>query len=148
MAAGQVIVPNIALEKLGDGTFDLDTQAFNVVLCGDGQALAPTFAGTSGNALYSDLTDEVVGSGYTTGGEALAVTGWTRSGAIISFTADPTTWEALTASMKWAVIVLDGGAGDILAYFDLETTDPTGRTSAGGDFTINWTGSVFTLTRG
>lgn len=147
MAAGQVIVLDRALRKLADGTFDLDSQSFKVALLGDDQALAASFAGGSGNALYSDLTDEVVGSGYTAGGASLVSPAWTRLGAVVSFTADPTVWTSLTAQMKYAAIYLDGGAGDILCYFDLETTDPSGRTSSGGDFTINWTGSVFTLTR-
>ncbi len=147
MAAGQVTVFDRALPKLADGTFDLNTQAFRVALTTNAQAIAASFAGASTNALYADLTAEVVGTGYTAGGEVLDVTGWTRSGAIVSFTADPTTWAALTATMKYAVIYLDGGSDDLLAFFDLETTDGTGRTSSGGDFTINWTGSVFTLTR-
>lgn len=147
MAAGNVTVLNVALEKLGEGVFNLDADDFNVVLTTQAQALSAAFTGTSGQALYADLTAEVVGAGYTAGGEPLAATSWTRSGAILTFAADPTTWEALTATMKYAVICLATGSKDILAIVDLETADSAGRTSSGGDFIINWTGGLFTLTR-
>ena len=151
MAAGPVTVLNVALEKLGEGVINLESDSFTVVLCGDGQALSASFTGTSGQALYSDLEDEIAGggSGYTTGGAALANPGWDRSGAVVSFVADATEWDALTASMKYAVICRMDGAtpDDILAIVDLEESEPTGRTSAGGDFIINWGSALFTLTR-
>jgi hypothetical protein len=147
MAAGIVTVIDRALEKLGDGTIDLDTNSFKVALCTKDQALGPTFAGTSGDARYSDLTDEVVGSGYVAGGAALTTVAWTRAGGIVSFTADPTSWTALTATMKYAVIYKNGGNGDILAIVDLETTDADGRVASNTDFIINWTSGLFTLAR-
>lgn len=147
MAAGNVTVLNVGIEKLGEGVFNLDADDFNVVLTTNAQALSAAFTGASGQALYSDLTAEVVGTGYTAGGEPLAGVNWSRSGAVLTFSADPTTWEALTATMKYAVICMATGSKDILAIVDLETTDSAGRTSAGGDFIINWTGGLFTLTR-
>lgn len=147
MAAGNVTVLNVALEKLGEGVFNLDADDFNVVLTTQAQALSASFTGASGQALYADLTAEVVGAGYTAGGIPMAGVTWTRSGAVLTFAADPSTWSALTATMKYAVICLATGSEDILAVVDLETTDPAGRASAGGDFIINWTGGLFTLTR-
>lgn len=149
MAAGAVTVLNIALEKLGDGTFDLDSDAFCVVLTTNAQALGATFAGASTNAVYADLTAEVIGTGYTAGGETLAGVAWTRSGAVVTFSADSSVWDALTATMKYAVICKEvaGVPTDILGIVDLETTNADGRISAGGDFIINWTGGLFTLSR-
>ena len=151
MAAGPVTVLDLALEKLGEGVINLESDDFNVVLCGDGQALSAAFTGTSGQALYSDLEDEVAGggTGYTAGGAALANPDWSRPGGVATFSADSTQWDALTASMKYAVICRMDGAtpDDILAIVDLEVTDPAGRTSAGGDFIINWGSALFTLTR-
>ena len=63
MAAGKVTVLNVALDKLGRKVFDLDADAFNVVLTTNAQALSAAFTGTSGQARYSDLTAEVVGTG-------------------------------------------------------------------------------------
>lgn len=147
MAAGIVTVLNVALDKLGRKVFDLDADSFNVVLTTNAQALSASFTGASGQARYADLTAEVVGTGYTAGGEPLGDATWTRSGAVLTFAAPATTWDALTATMKYAVICLATGTKDILAIVDLETTDAAGRTSAGGDFIINWTGGLFTLTR-
>jgi len=149
MAAGQITVLDVALEKLTDGTFDLDNDAFNVVLLTDDQALTAAFVGTSGNAQYSDLTNETTGPGYTAEGEPLAGVQWTRAGSVVSLTATATAWTALTAGMKYAVIIKNeaGTLTHILAYVDLETGDPAGRSSSGGDFVINWTGGLFTLTR-
>lgn len=147
MAAGIVTVIDRALPKIGV-TIDLDADAFKVALCTDAQALGPTFAGTSGDARYSDLTAEVVGTGYTAGGAPLANAAYTRAAGIVSFTADPTSWTALTATMKYAVIYDDTAVNKpILAIVDLETTDPTGRTASAADFIINWTTALFTLAR-
>lgn len=152
MAAGPVTVLDVALRKLGAGVIDLDTDAFVVVLTTSAQALAAAFTGGSGEALYSDLTAEVIGDGYATGGTPLANPLWTRSGAVVTFSADSTEWDGLTATMKYAVVCKTNTASppaptDILAIVDLEQDDPDGRISGGGAFIINWTGGLFTLTR-
>lgn len=150
MAAGPVTVLNVAMEKIGSGAIDLASDSFVVVLTTSTQALSASFVGTSGQALYSDLTNEVTGSGYTAGGAPLTASDWTRASAVVSFTADATSWTAITATMKYAVICsLDGSLDPehILAVVDLELTDPSGRTSVGGDFIINWSSALFTLTR-
>ncbi len=149
MAAGVFTVLNIALEKLADGTFDLDTNSFCVVLATKTQALSAAFAGASTNAVYADLTAEVVGTGYTAGGETMTGVAWSRSTGTVTFSADPSTWETLTATMKYAVVCKEvaGAPTDILGIVDLETTNADGRISAGGDFIINWTGGLFTLSR-
>lgn len=154
MPAGPVNPIDLAIPKIGGGVIDLNTDAFNVVLCTDAQALAENFAGGSGTAQYSDLTGEVsdVATGYDTGGQPLANVTWLGSGATTSFAADANTWPALTASVKYAVVVKSDGASpptlsDIVAICDVETSDPTGRTSAGGDFTINWATALFQFVR-
>ena len=149
MAAGPVTVLNVALEKIS-GAIDLENDEFAVVLCGSDQALSAAFTGTSGEALYSDLTDEVAGTGYDPGGKPLANKTWSLTGAIASLAADPTAWDGLNATVKYAVICrATSGAppADILAIVDLETTEPDGRVSTGGDFIINWSTALFTLTR-
>lgn len=149
MAAGPVTVLDIALKKIGGGVIDLDSDTFAVVLTTNAQAIGASFAGVSTNAVYSDLTAEVVGTGYTAGGDPMTGVTFNRSGGVVTFDADSSSWSALTATMKYAVIVRTTGGtpSDILAVVDLETGDPTGRASAGGDFIINWTGGLFTLSR-
>lgn len=148
MAAGQFKVIDKALVKIGE-EINLASDDFNVVLTTKAQAIGVNFAGASGNAQYSDLTAEVVGTGYTAKGEPLVAPDFSLTGAVASFIADPTVWNGLTATMKYAVVVknVGGTLSHILGYFDLETTDPDGRASSGGDFVITWTGGLFTLTR-
>ena len=152
MAAGAVTVLDIAMRKLGEGVFDLENQSFFVALTTQDQPLGPDFVGASGEALYSDLTDEVsdAGTGYTLGGLPLDGTDWELVSAnLLRFVATATTWTTVTFTAKYAVIYLTGTGtdGDILAIVDLETDDPSGRTSAGGDFTIAWPSALFTLSR-
>lgn len=147
MAVGKFTVLNIALKKIGAGTIDLDSNAFKVALLGDGQPIAADFVGVSADARFSDLTDEVVGSGYTAGGVALSNVTWSQAGAVVTFGADPSSWNALTVTAKYAVVYRNGGNNDILGFFDIDSALPAGRVIGGSDFTINWTGGMFTLTR-
>ncbi len=147
MAVGKVTVLDIALRKIGAGIIDLDSDAFKVALLEDGQAIAADFSGTSGDARFADLTAEVSGAGYTPGGADLANVTWTRAGGVVTLNADPTTWSGLDATVKYAAIYKAAGAGDILAFFDVDDANPAGRVVANSDFTINWTNGLFTLTR-
>jgi hypothetical protein len=145
MAAGAWQVFNIAKEKLADGTFDLDTNTFKMALTTDAQALAATFAGTSTNAQYSDLTDEVAnGGGYTTGGKTLAAT-WVRSTGTITFDCDDQAWTSSTITAKYAVIYADNaGVDDLLCFCELDTGPGVSTVSGTLTVAINASG-VFTL---
>lgn len=147
MAVGTITVFDRALTKIGGGVIDLDTNAFKVALLGDGQAMSAAFSGASADARFADLTDEVAGAGYTAGGVALANVTWARASSIVTFGADPAVWTGLDATVKWAVIYKNGGNNDLLAFFDIDDALPAGRVIATSDFTINWSGGIFTLTR-
>lgn len=149
MAAGQITVLNISLLKLLTAGFDLDSDTFKAVLTTKDQPLTAAFVGTSGQALYSDLTDEVVGAGYTAGGADVPNATASLSGSVVTLNADPTTWASASLTAKYAVLckVSGGVPTDILAFFDMETTDPDGRSSNGGDLVINFTAGLFTQTR-
>jgi hypothetical protein len=145
MAAGAWQVFNIAKEKLADGTFDLDTNTFKMALTTDAQALAATFAGTSTNAQYSDLTNEVAnGGGYTTGGKTLSAT-WVRSTGTITFDCDDQAWTSSTITAKYAVIYADNaGNDDLLCFCELDTGGSVSTVSGTLTVAINASG-VFTL---
>lgn len=150
MAAGNVTVLDIALEKIARADFNFDTDVYSLVLVTKDQPLTAAFAGASGQALYSDLTNEVVGAGYTAGGAAMTDVSVSRTGSVVNISSPPITWPSASVTAKYGVICLDNGTGgpfDILAFFDLETTDPDGRSSNGGDLTINFASGLFTLTR-
>lgn len=132
MAAGDFIILDRAIEKAGTGVIDFLNDSFRVVLCGPAQPLTPDFAGASGAALYADLTDEVVGAGYTVGGAEMD-SSWTRAGGTSSFTAEPVGFTGLDATVKWVVIVRDGGDEDVVAYADADMDAPAGRVFPGID---------------
>lgn len=148
MAAGKFTVLNVALAKIVDGTIRLGVDDLRIALCEATEALSASWTGTSGDGLYSDLTAEVSGAGYTAGGEELTGVSISGSGASITIEADPTVWTGATFTFKYGVVYLGGsGADDVLGFFDAETTDPSGRTLAGSDLTISWPSELLTLTR-
>lgn len=146
MAAGSWTVFNIAKEKLMDGTFDLDTNTFKMALTTSSQALDATFAGTSTNAQYSDLTAEVAsGGGYTTGGKTLTCT-WARSSGTITFDCDDQAWTTSTITARYAVIYADNAGVDDLLCFCLLDSTPADVSTISGTLTVTINASgVFTL---
>ena len=145
MAAGAWQVFNIAKEKLADGVFDLDTQTFRMILCTNVQALAATFAGTSTDCRYADLTAEVTGTGYTATGKTLTAT-WTRSTGTITFDVDDQAWTSSTITgAKYAVIYADNTNDDLLCFCDLDTGGGTLSTVADTFSVVINAAGVFTL---
>jgi hypothetical protein len=144
MAAGNWTVFNRAKLKLANGTFDLDTQTFKMALCTDAQALAATFAGSSTDCRYADLTAEVAsGGGYTTGGKTLTPT-WTQATGTITFDCDDQAWTSSTITAKYAVIYADNTNDDLLCFCELDTGGSVSTVSGTLTVTINASG-VFTL---
>lgn len=149
MAAGNFVPLNIAKLKIA-GPLDLGASDFALVLTTNAQALTASFAGASTDAQYSDLTAETTGTGYTAGGEPLPAPILTRSGATVTFSADPTAWTGATFTAKYAVVVVSNGASpptlsDIVGFVDLETTDPAGRSALASDFIVSWPTGIFDL---
>lgn len=145
MAAGTFTVLNITKTKMLTGVHDLDTHTFKMALTTNAQALDATFAGTSTDARYADLTAQVAnGSGYTTGGKTVAMT-VSRSGAVVTVDCDDQTWTASTFSAKYAVIYNDTDANkSILGFVDLETTVGTGLSPVNGNLLVTVPG-LFTI---
>ena len=76
MAAGAVILFNLAKRKAFEKLIDFDNDTFKVALCHATQVLTAAFAGTSTDARYADLTDEATtAGGYTAGGVTLTGVG-------------------------------------------------------------------------
>ena len=147
MSAGSFTVFNIAKKKLLDGTHDIDTHTFKMALCANTQSLDATFAGTSTDARYADLTAEVAnGNGYTTGGKTLTMS-LTRSTGTVTVDCDDQSWTASTFTAKYAVIYNNTDANKgLLGFVDLETTSAAGLSPSNGTLaiTINASG-LFTL---
>jgi len=88
----------------------------------------------------SDVTNEVSGTGYTAGGQALTsktVTYDSATNTVILDAAD-TVWASSTITARYAVIYDDAGASDstkvLLGYVDFGSD----QSSTSGNFTLTW----------
>lgn len=149
MAAGNWLVYGAAAEGMADGTIDLDTDTFRMIL-----VTSTHTPNQSTHSTYADVSaNEVAATGnYATYGKLLTCT-WVRSGLVVTFDCDDQSWTSSTITAKYAVIVKDGDAngtlvaGDLLlCYCDLETGGGSISTTNGTlSITINASG-VFTST--
>jgi hypothetical protein len=118
-----------------NGSIDLDTDAIKVMLVTS--AYAPNI---DTHTKRSDVTNEVVGTGYTAGGSALAnktVTADNANDRAI-FDADDVSWATATITARGAVAYKSRGgvatADELVAYFDFGAD----KTSTGATFLLAW----------
>ena len=132
-------------EYLGDGTIDLDTHTFKVLLTSS--SYTPNAAT---HTVKADVTNELsTANGYTAGGATLGSVTWSRSGGTVTFDAADTQWTASGGSItaRYAVIYDDTAASDeLVCYILLDTTPADVTATAGNTFTLSWNASgIFTL---
>lgn len=148
MAANAFFVYGNALEQIANGTIDLDTDSFRMILVGTGYT-----PNQSTDTAYSNVSgSEVTGTGYTAGGQAITQS-VSRSGLAVTFDCDDQSWTSSTISgAAYAVIVRDADgngslvAGDLLlAACELEDGGSLSTTNGTLAVTINASG-VFTIT--
>jgi hypothetical protein len=91
----------------------------------------------------ADVTNEVVGTGYTAGGESLTSVTLTQSAGVITFDAADITWTSSTITARAAVIYDDSLASDpLICYIDFGSD----QSSSSGDFQLSFNASgIFTL---
>ena len=92
----------------------------------------------------ADLPNEVTGTGYTTGGEALASPAATIASGVFKFDATDVSLSTTTlTSVEGAVIMDDALAGDeLVCCVDFGSA----YTTVAGTFAITWNGSgIFTI---
>ncbi len=135
-------------EYMADGTIDLDTDTFKVLLT------ASTYTpSASAHTVKADVTNELsTANGYTSGGATLASVTWNRSAGTVTFDAADTTWTASGGSIvaRYAVLYKSGTANTItdplIAYILLDTTPADVTTTTGNTLTLQWNASgIFTL---
>lgn len=120
---------------IGDGTADLDTHTFKIVLTNS----APT---TGTNTVLADITQIANGNGYTTGGNTLGTVTWAETGGgtgIWQFTSADSVWTASGGSI--------GPFRYVVLYDDTPTSpaDPlVGLLDYGSNVTVT-TGNTFTV---
>jgi len=150
MAAGNFIPYTTNMtDPVVSGGIDLDSDTIVCVLLGSGYTPARTT-----HATWADVSaEEISGTGYTAGGQALANKTMTHSSGTGTFDADNVVWSTATITAKYAVLVRRAGAslvsGDLLiGYVDLNTASGSATVSStAADFTVAWNASgIATLT--
>lgn len=128
-------VYNSFKRDIANGSIDLDTDTINVMLVTS--SYAPNI---DTHTKRSDITNEVTGTGYTAGGQALAsktVTADTTNDRGV-FDAADTTWTTATITARGAVLYKSRGgassADELIAYYDFGAD----YTSTASDFVIQW----------
>jgi hypothetical protein len=116
---------------------DLDTDTIKVAL-----VTSSYTPNADTHDFFDDVTNEVVGTGYTAGGATLATPTVTLDTANdrVDFDADDTQWTTSTITARAAVIYKSTGTAStspLIAYIDF-TTD---QISSAGTFLIQWSAS-------
>jgi hypothetical protein len=96
---------------------------------------------------FNDITNEVTGTGYTAGGQALAskTVNYTSGTNTFTFDAADTVWGSSTITARYAIIYVDTGTpstSPLIMYVDFGAD----VVSTSGNFTITWNASgIFTF---
>jgi hypothetical protein len=135
-------------EYISDGTFDMNSNTFNVSL--HTSAYSPN---ASTQTVFADTTNQLAtANGYTSGGQALASVVWTRTGGSVKFDAADTVWTASGGSIvaRYAVIravgTLNGRIDPLMAYILMDTTPADITATDTNTLTLQWNDAgIFTL---
>lgn len=146
--AASITFYNSFRKYLGDGTVDLDTHTFKVLLTSSTYTPSATT-----HTVKADVTNELsTANGYTAGGATLGTVTWSQSGGTVTFDAADTAWTASGGSItaRYAVIYDDtptSPADPLVAYILLDTTPADVTATDGNTLTLQWNASgIFTLT--
>lgn len=140
--AASITIYNSFRKYLGDGTIDIDTHTFKVMLCSS--SYTPS---ASSHTVKADVTNELsTANGYTAGGATLGSVTWTQSGATVTWDAADTVWPASGGSItaRYAVIYDDtptSPADPLVAYILLDTTPADVTATDGNTLTLQWNAS-------
>lgn len=96
------------------------------------------------DSVFTDVTNEVTGTGYTAGGEALTGVTFAISGGTITWDAGDVTWTGSTITNAAAAVIYNTSEANdpLIAYVDFGGNFST----TSGTFQIVWNASgVFTL---
>lgn len=142
--AASISFYNSFREFLADGTIDLDTHTFKVML------VSSAYTFSAAHTVKANITNELAtANGYTAGGAALGSVTWGHTGGTATFDAADTVWTAsggsITASR--AVIYDDTATNkELVASVLLDTTPADVTATAGNTLTLQWNASgIFTL---
>jgi len=111
MAADAWVLHDNAKEYIGDGTIDLDNDAFKVALF----LSTSNVATTSVDAFGAATNEHANAFGYTTGGVALSAVTWVNSAGTVTFDSADPAWTAAGGSIiaRYAVLYDDTVAAPV-----------------------------------
>lgn len=139
MSIGPFTAFNKFKVKAGNGVFNLASDTIKAVLLTNAVTMLANFAGTSSNAQYSDLTSEVTGTGYASGGAVLNSVTWTDTATpgTPAFKSNAASWANSAITAKYLVFYDNSTTNkDLIGYEDLDTSNAIGVASTGGNFTV------------
>jgi hypothetical protein len=122
----------IRLMYAGSNVVDWDTDTLKVSL----HTSAYTPAETT-HDFFNDVTSEISGTGYTTGGQTLTSTTVTSSSNVVSLDAADASWTSASFTARYAVVRKDTGnssTSPLIAYVDFGGDE----TVSSGTFSIVW----------
>lgn len=128
------VVYNSFKRDIMNGSIDLDTDTIKVAL------VTSTYTpDIDAHTKFSDVTNEVSGTGYSAGGNTLASLSVTVDNTDDEgvFDASDTNWASSTITARGAVVYKSTGTAstsNLIAYFDFGSD----QISSSGNFTISW----------
>jgi hypothetical protein len=135
MAADAWVIHDRFKEYEGDGTIDMDDDTFVIRLYTSASNIATTSVGDATTA-----TNEVgSGTGYTPGGQTVALT-WSRSGGTVTADTANAVWTASGGSItaRYAALVDTSTTPDEVVCHTLLNNDPDDVTASDGNtFTVS-----------
>ena len=128
------VIYNSFKQKIMDGSIDLDTDTIKVAL-----VTSSYTPNQDTHEDYADITNEVVGTGYSAGGATLANKTVTKDNTDNEgvFDADDAVFSSSTLTARGAIVYKDSGVDAtswFVAYYDFGSD----KSSTSGDFTIQW----------
>lgn len=147
MTAGSWTVYSHAALEMSDGTFDLGSDTYFIIL-----ATTSYSPNANSDSTYADVSSNEVstGGGYTSGGIALTSVTNTLSTATVTFTAASPTWSSFSATFRYGVIIRCANGTSLqstdklLCYSDLGGGSSV--TGGGGTLTVSLASNIFTIT--
>lgn len=120
--------------KVSDGNIDLNTDTIKVAL-----VTSSYTPDQDAHDFFDDVTNEVIGTGYTAGGATLANAAVTQDNTNnrAKFDADDVVWSSSTLTARGAIIYKDTGnaaTSPLICYIDFGSD----KSSSGSNFTIQW----------
>jgi len=108
-------------KAIADGTIDLDSDDFHLLLCTSAQVLS-----AAGQSVYADLTAQLpTANGYTAGGQSLTNITWTQTAGVGKFDSDDPSWNASGGDITafyWVLVDYTHVSKPLVAFGLLDTT--------------------------